>query len=57
MDAAASVIAVVSIAIQLADSVKKLSDFWKSVEAAPLDVQTMITDLDLLSLVLHDIAF
>ena len=50
------VIAVASITIQLADSVKKLSDFWKSVQQAPSDVQTIITDLDLLRQALGDIA-
>lgn len=56
MEVAAGVIGVASLAIQLADSVKKLSDFWKSVEEAPLDIQTIIADLDCLSLVLSEIA-
>ncbi|KAI9670532.1 MAG: hypothetical protein M1831_005752 [Alyxoria varia] len=56
MDGAASAFAAVSLAIQLADSVKKLSDFWKSVQEAPPDVQCIITDLDLLSTVLCEIA-
>lgn len=45
-----------SIVIQLVDSVKKLSDFWKSVEAAPSDVKIFLNDLDFLSIVLHEIA-
>ncbi len=55
MDGAASVIAVFSIAIQLADSVKKLSEFWKSVDEAPQDVNNIIIDLDLLTQVLSEI--
>ena len=56
MDGAASVFAAVSIAIQLAESVKKLGDFWKSVKEAPQDVQNIITDLDLLTDALCEIA-
>lgn len=56
MDGAASIIAVVSIAVQLADSIKKQCDFWESIKAAPHEVQTIIADLDLLGFVLRDIA-
>ena len=55
MDAAAGAFAVISLAVQLADNIKKLSDFWKSVKDAPADVQNLITDLDLLSNVLREI--
>lgn len=56
METAAGVIAIASIAIQLADSIKKLSDFWNAVKEAPSDVQIIIADLDLLCNVLEEIA-
>ncbi|KAL9627623.1 MAG: hypothetical protein Q9164_007546, partial [Protoblastenia rupestris] len=56
MEIAASTLAVASLAIQLADSIKKLIDFWESVKEAPSDVQAIIVDLDLLSNVLREIA-
>ena len=57
LSAAASGIAVVGIAIQLADSVKKLCDFWDSVKEAPDDIRMILTDLRLLSNVLAEIAY
>ena len=56
LSAAASGIAVVSVAIQLADSVKKLHVFWCSVKEAPDDVRDIANDLVLLSAVLTQIA-
>ena len=56
MDGAASAIAVVSLAIQLADSVKQLYSFWKSVKEAPEDVQAITTDLQLLQSIFSNIA-
>lgn len=58
MEGAASVIGVVGVAtitIQLAESIKKLSDFWSSVKEAPSDVQAIIDDLDLLCSVFKSI--
>ena len=55
MDGAASVFAAVSLAIQLAENVKKLSDFWKSVQNAPKDVHDIVADLELLSPILNEI--
>ena len=55
MDGAASVIAVISIAIQLQDSLKKLHDFWQSVQDAPQDIQTIVNDLALLCDILEHI--
>ena len=49
LSTAASGIAVVSIAVQLADSVKKLCDFWTSVKEAPEDIQAISTANELLS--------
>lgn len=55
MDGAASVFAAVSLAIQLAENMKKLNNFWKSVQDAPKDVHDIIADLDLLSPILDEI--
>ena len=56
LSGAASGIAVVSIAIQLGDSIKKLCEFWASVKEAPDDVRAITADLQLLSSVLAGIA-
>ena len=56
METAAGVFAIVSLAIQLAENMKKLSDFWSSVKEAPSDVQAIVDDLDLLCDVLESIA-
>jgi hypothetical protein len=50
-----SVIAVVSLAIQIANSIKKLSNFFESVQGAPEDIRCLIEDLDLLTGVLEEI--
>lgn len=57
LSAAASAIAVASLAIQLAENVKKLCDFWNSIKEAPEDIRAISTDLDLLSSVLTQIAY
>jgi hypothetical protein len=49
-------LAVVSVAMQLADGCIKLYGFWTSVRDAPGDVAVIIDDLMLLSTVLQDIA-
>ena len=56
MDGAASAFAVVSLALQLADSVKKLYDFWESVRDAPRDIQATTSDLKILQSILSSIA-
>ena len=53
---AASGIAVLTIAVQLAESVKKLCDFWTSIKEAPKDIQAISTELVLLSTVFTRIA-
>ena len=53
---AASGIAVLTIAVQLAENVKKLHVFWTSIKEAPEDIQAISTDLELLSNVLARIA-
>lgn len=52
---ATSVIGIVSLAIQLTESIIELSDFLGSIQEAPDDVQTILTDLRILSMVLDDI--
>lgn len=52
----ASIIAVVSLAVQLAENAKKLYDFWQSVGEAPASIRTIATELKVLSTVLADIA-
>ena len=56
LSSAASGVAVVSVAVQMAESVKKLYDFWRSIEEAPEDVRMISMDLELLSSVLTRIA-
>lgn len=55
LSAAASGIAVASFTIQLAESVKKLYDFWESVKNAPKHFCAIQTDLGLLSTILEKI--
>lgn len=56
LSSGASAIAVVSLAAQLAESVKKLYDFYSSVKQAPEHVRGIASDLELLSTVLAGIA-
>ena len=56
MDAVASTFAVVSLSIQLVESIKKLNDFWSSIKEAPANVHAILNDLSLLSSILSDIA-
>ena len=56
LSSGASVIAVVSLAIQLADSVKQLCEFWSSVNGAPGHIRSIATELELLSSILANIA-
>jgi hypothetical protein len=51
----ASAIAVVSIAIQLSDSIKKFSDFIDSAKEAPENVESILSELRFLSSILEDI--
>ena len=56
LSAVASGIAVFQLAVQLAESFKKICDFWKSIEEAPEEIQAISGDLNLLSSVLIKIA-
>lgn len=55
LSGAASGLAVVSLTIQLADSIKKLCDFWDSVQDAPNDIRAIVKEMRLLSAVLEGI--
>lgn len=56
MEVAASGIAVVSLAIQLAQSIRRINQFWTSVTYAPDEVSRIRDDLDLLESILESIA-
>ena len=56
LSSTASVIAVVSIAIQLADSTKQLCAFWSSIKEAPDEVQTIATEVKILSSIFSEMA-
>ena len=56
LSAAASVMAVTSLAFQLAHSTNKLFNFWKSIQDAPEDVRKIKSDLEFLTKVLEHIA-
>ena len=53
---AASGFAVASVAVQVAESVKKICVFWKSIEDAPDDIQEISVESELLLSVLAQIA-
>ncbi|ESZ97746.1 hypothetical protein SBOR_1871 [Sclerotinia borealis F-4128] len=52
LSSASAAIAVISFAVQLAESVKKLVEFWKAVEDAPGEISELFSELELLSAVL-----
>ena len=56
LSAAASGMTVVTVAVQLAESFKKLCDFWNSMKDAPEDIRAISVDLEILSNVLIRIA-
>jgi hypothetical protein len=56
LSAGATIVTFLSLAIQLADSVQKLHDFWASIETATDDIQNAIEDLQLLAGILRQIA-
>ena len=57
LSTAASALAVVSTAIQLAECVKKLCEFWNSIKEAPEDIRAISMDLGILSSALTQIAY
>ncbi|MCJ1266540.1 hypothetical protein MMC22_006425 [Lobaria immixta] len=56
LSAAASLVAVGSVAVQLADGIKKLRDFWCSIKDAPDEVRAIAADLVVFSRILADIS-
>ncbi len=56
LGAAASVIAVASLALQLFESVKHLCEFWQSISDAPESVRDIAKELYVLSTILASIA-
>ena len=56
MDGLSAVIAVGSVAAQLADGMKKLRDFWCSIKDAPDEVRAIAADLVVFSRILADIS-
>jgi hypothetical protein len=56
ISAAASVFAVVSLAIQLAEKANELYRFWQSIDEAPDSIRAIVSDLKLLSAVLDQIS-
>ncbi len=46
VSAAGSFISVVSLAIQLADKIQQLHDFWQSFKQAPAEIEQITDDLD-----------
>ena len=51
----ASVLAFVGLASQLATSIKKLYDFWSSIEGAPQEIRTIARDIHLIEDILEEI--
>lgn len=49
LSSASAAFAVISLAVQLAESVKQLVEFWQAIEDAPGDVSELFSDLELLS--------
>lgn len=49
-------ISVISLAIQLANGIKTLHEFWSSVRDAPSDIKEIIDDLQCLGSLLNEIA-
>ncbi|KAK8905073.1 hypothetical protein QC760_006274 [Botrytis cinerea] len=59
LSSASAVFAVVSVAVQLAETIHKLVEFWKAVEDAPDNVASIFQELGLLSKILtqsHELA-
>ena len=55
LSGAGSVIAVVSVAIQLAETIKKIYDFWSSVQDAPQDIRDIVKELQIILDVIKEI--
>lgn len=47
--------AVVSLAVQIGSSIKKLCDFWEAMQESPNDVRIIVNDLNVISSIIADI--
>ena len=56
LSGAVSVITVISVAVQLGDSIYKLSKFLKLIQNAPKEMQALLNDLDRLRQILAEVA-
>jgi hypothetical protein len=56
ISAGASIIAVISLALQLTGSLKELYEFWSSTRGGPDSLRSITDDLKLLSAILSEIA-
>ena len=56
MEVGGAVISICGFAIQLADSARKLHDFWQSVDDAPSTIQSIADDLKVLETTLRQIS-
>ena len=54
LSAAASVIAVTTLAIELAESIRKLFEFWDSIQNAPEEVNDIKLELESLEQIAHE---
>jgi len=54
MDGASSALGLVGVALQLADGLQKLVEFWKLVKDAPAEINTLFLDLQVLSATLDE---
>lgn len=57
LSAAASVMAVTSLAFQLAESTKSLFDFWDSIQHVPEEINDIKSELESLKNVLEKIGY
>ncbi|KAG4416838.1 hypothetical protein IFR04_010034 [Cadophora malorum] len=55
LSVASGAIAVVSLAAQIGSGIKKLCDFWDSVQDSPKEVRTIIKQLNIISHIVNDI--
>ena len=55
VSSASGIFAVVSIAIQLAETVKKIVEFGKAVKDAPMHIRALFSDLEVLAAVISQI--
>ncbi|KAH7360439.1 hypothetical protein BKA65DRAFT_547156 [Rhexocercosporidium sp. MPI-PUGE-AT-0058] len=55
LSVASGAIAVVSLALQIGNGIKKLCDFWDSVQDSPKEIRTIVKDLNIISNIIDDI--